>query len=141
MRKTLPENIEAGRLTEGEFATNRGWGPTGFFQVIGPTGAMLTIVGSEGYAEIPWEHVSVSTRHRCPNWVEMCWIKDAFFEETECVVQYHPPKADWVNNHPYCLHMWRSTAVEFPRPPSIAVGVKSEGILTPERAAQLRREM
>lgn len=70
-----------------------------------------------------WDHVSVSLRDRCPVWSEMCFIKDLFWFPSECVVQYHPPKADYVNCHPNCLHMWRSQNVEFPRPPSLFVGV------------------
>jgi hypothetical protein len=69
----------------------------------------------------------------------MCWVKDAFFNEDECVVQYHPPKSDYINNHPYSLHLWRNVAIAFPMPPGILVGLKSEGILTRERAAELNR--
>lgn len=75
-----------------------------------------------------WEHVSVSpgspNRKKCPTWDEMCAIKDMFFEPEETVVQYHPPRSEYVNNHPYCLHMWRPTDCEIPRPPSIMVGIK-----------------
>ena len=71
-----------------------------------------------------WEHVSVSLAKRCPFWDEMCMIKDIFWGENECVVQYHPPKTDYINNHPYCLHMWKKIGYEFERPPSIFVGVK-----------------
>ena len=41
--------------------------------------------------------------------------------EDETVVQYHPPKSDYVNNHPYCLHLWRPHSQEIPRPPKIFV--------------------
>lgn len=64
-----------------------------------------------------WDHVSVSTPHRCPSWDEMCWIKDLFFEADETVIQYHPRKDDYVNCHEYCLHMWRPQNVELPAPP------------------------
>lgn len=36
----------------------------------------------------------------------------------------HPPKADHINMHQFCLHLWRSIAVPIPLPPSILVGVK-----------------
>lgn len=72
-----------------------------------------------------WEHVSVSPvnkkRNKCPSWEEMCRIKDMFFEPEERVVQFHPPKSEYVNNHPYCLHLWRYTAGDFPSPPMIFV--------------------
>ena len=74
-----------------------------------------------------WDHVSVSPcntkRQSCPTWDEMCTIKDLFFDPEETVVQYHPPKSDYVNMHPYCLHLWRPHATEIPRPPSIFVGL------------------
>lgn len=56
-----------------------------------------------------WDHVSISieNRKRCPTWEEMCWVKYMFFAEDEAVVQFHPAKKDYVNNHPYCLHLWR----------------------------------
>jgi len=64
-----------------------------------------------------WDHVSVSYVNRCPTWDEMCYIKNIFFDEEECVVQYHPPKSEYVNNHPYCLHMWKPQNQELPTPP------------------------
>ena len=72
-----------------------------------------------------WEHVSVSpcnkNRKTCPTWEEMCAIKDMFFEPEEAVVQYHPPKSEYVDNHPYCLHLWRPTDGEIQRPPALYV--------------------
>lgn len=64
-----------------------------------------------------WEHVSVSFPNRCPTWDEMNKVKDMFWHENECVVQYHPPKSEYVNNHKYCLHLWRKYGVDFERPP------------------------
>lgn len=84
-----------------------------------------------------WEHVSVTLVHvangreksdvnRCPTWGEMCKVKEWFWGMEDCVVQYHPPASEYVNNHPFCLHLWRPTdGREIPRPPSIMVGVKT----------------
>ncbi|MCR4532718.1 hypothetical protein NUV62_17465 [Acinetobacter venetianus] len=69
-----------------------------------------------------WEHVSVSLPARCPTWEEMCFIKSLFWGEDDCVIQYHPPKSDYVNNHQYCLHMWRPIEQSLPTPPSFMVG-------------------
>lgn len=71
-----------------------------------------------------WEHVSVSipSEKRTPTWEEMCYIKDLFWDEDEAVVQYHPPKSKYVNNHPYCLHLWRPVGYPLPVPDSILVG-------------------
>jgi len=60
----------------------------------------------------PMEHVSVSLARRCPTWDEMCMIKDIFWNDDECVIQFHPPKSQYVNVHPYCLHMWRKPGWE-----------------------------
>ncbi len=73
-----------------------------------------------------WEHVSVSVRAnkmtsdatRCPTWEEMCTIKDLFWDYEDCVVQYHPPKSEYVNMHPYVLHLWRPTNQNIPSPPT-----------------------
>ncbi len=54
----------------------------------------------------------------------MCFIKDLFWDEDDVVVQYHPAKSDYVNNHQYTLHLWRPTEGEMPTPPSIMVGIK-----------------
>lgn len=54
-----------------------------------------------------WEHVSVSLHTRCPNWREMCFVKDLFWDEEEEVIQLHPKKSQYVNVHEFCLHMWK----------------------------------
>ena len=68
-----------------------------------------------------WDHVSVSYRDRCPTWEEMCRVKDVFFREDECCVEYHPAKKDYVNNYPYCLHIWKPQGAAIPTPPKIYV--------------------
>lgn len=66
----------------------------------------------------PWEHVSVSKHNGLlPTWRQMCWIKSLFWEDEECVIQYHPPKSRYVNVHPGVLHMWRPVAETIPMPP------------------------
>lgn len=71
-----------------------------------------------------WEHVSVSCASRIPSWEIMCEIKDMFFNEDEVVMQLHPAKKDYINNHPNCLHLWRPIEQTIPTPPSIMVGLK-----------------
>lgn len=68
-----------------------------------------------------WDHVSASYSNRTPTWDEMCYIKDIFFREDECVIQYHPPKSEYVNNHPHCLHLWRPQNEDIPMPSKIMV--------------------
>lgn len=73
-----------------------------------------------------WEHVSIAPYNRriTPDWDDMCRLKDMFFYDYECCVQYHPPKAEYVDNVPNCLHIWASLKKEMPRPPAFMVGIK-----------------
>ena len=74
------------------------------------------------------EHCSVSITDRykrCPSWEQMCIIKNTFWNEDECCIQFHPAEKDYVNNHEYCLHIWKPIAQEIPMPPSIMVGLKN----------------
>lgn len=82
-----------------------------------------TVVCSTGAG---WEHVSVSPEkiRVTPSWNDMCIVKDIFWNEDEAVIQIHPAKADYVNNMPNCLHLWRCTYKEMTIPPSVLVGVR-----------------
>lgn len=87
---------------------------------------MVFVVASSG---LGWDHVSVSRRDRCPTWDEMCQVKDLFWDGDDCVMQLHPPKSDYINNHNFCLHIWRPTDSVIPTPPSFMVGFKDIGVL------------
>lgn len=100
---------------------NQIMGEDGGFWKIPFESYILNVVASNGDG---WEHVSVSLSNRTPNWKEMCFIKDFFWDEEDCVIQFHPPKSDYVNNHPNCLHLWKPIKEKIPRPPSILVGFK-----------------
>lgn len=73
-----------------------------------------------------WEHVSVSPyQHRIiPSWDDMCRLKDMFWNDDEAVIQIHPAKAEYVNNMPNCLHLWRCTYKDMILPPSVLVGIR-----------------
>ncbi len=116
------------RVRKGSMATNPGE-PFGQFRIppsIKRREAIL-IVATDGLdpdSDLPkWEHVSVSLPSRCPTWLEMCLVKDLFWEPEECVMQLHPPRSQWVNNHPHCLHLWRPLEAQIPLPPAEMVGV------------------
>ena len=64
-----------------------------------------------------WDHVSVACPRRTPTWTLMALIKEAFFREDECAIQYHPAKDEYVNIHPHTLHLWRPQDVAIPKPP------------------------
>jgi hypothetical protein len=131
MRSTLSERLEAGRIRTGAWASDLSYGPTGAFDVSGPCGLRLHIVANvANLFSDGWEHVSVSTIRRTPNWREMCFVKELFWDDDEVVVQFHPAKSDYVNNHPHCLHLWRHVD-GFPTPPPMLVGNKALGTLKP----------
>jgi len=111
-------HTERWRVTQGHMASLVGDGDNGMF-VIPYHGETFTVLASDGMG---WDHVSVSTRKRCPTWDEMCAIKKLFFAADEVVVQFHPAEKDYVNCHPFCLHMWRWQEGEFPVPLPMMVG-------------------
>jgi hypothetical protein len=92
----------------------------GAFAMLSPIDkAPIRIIASSDFG---WEHVSVSRTTRCPNWLEMSYVKDMFFNDDETVMQLHVPKSDHINDHAFCLHLWRPTHQKIPRPPSFMVG-------------------
>ena len=65
-----------------------------------------------------WEHVSVSAERATPTWEEMEYIKNKYWPDGDAtVVQIHPPKDKHINNHKFCLHLWRNLTSEFVLPP------------------------
>jgi len=119
-----------------------GAGNNGAFLV--PCGRVqLRVIVSD---ELGWDHVSVSLPDRTPTWSEMCYVKDLFFMTTETAYQLHPPKTAYVDNHPYCLHLWRLQAATIPMPPPKMVGDKQCSAaevraMSPQQLAQLKRNL
>jgi hypothetical protein len=111
------------RLKTGKLASDESFGNNGAFMVPGPCGRTLGIIASDGKG---WEHVSVSLSNRkhMPNWIEMSFIKSLFWGKEAAVVQFHPPRSEYVNYHEGCLRLWRPIGIEIPRPPSWMVGSK-----------------
>lgn len=125
MRNIIPAKLEAGRFLN---LSTPDMGFTGAFSVMGPCGAEIHIVANDATHPLAqgWEHVSVSCRNRCPNWIEMCFVKDLCWQDEELVLQLHVPKSQHIDNNPNVLHMWRDTRnPSLPRmPPAYAVGYK-----------------
>jgi hypothetical protein len=128
VRKEVPEKLERGRILTGRFAGQTFWGFYGAFVVMGPSGRMLRIIGSgeddDDEVAAGWEHVSVSLGDstRPPNWAEMCFVKDLFWDEEETVIQFHPPRSTYVNYHPSTLHLWKHKQHVVPLPPALLIG-------------------
>lgn len=91
---------------------NEGW------YLIPVRGTTVKVIASEGAG---WDHVSVSTRHRCPTWEEMDHIRGLFFRDDETVMQLHVPRSAHINVHPFTLHLWRPHAATIPLPPRMMV--------------------
>ena len=69
-----------------------------------------------------WEHVTVSGKNKVPEWNIMCKVKEIFWEDEECCIEYHPRKSQYVNNNENCLHIWKPIGVKLPEPPTILLG-------------------
>lgn len=110
---------EGSRIRTGKLASSVKDGCNGAFQVRFGS-RMFNMIASDGGG---WEHVSVTlaSEERCPTWDEMCRVKAIFWDAEDCVVQYHPPKSEYVNNHPRCLHLWRPRDYDLPTPPKVMV--------------------
>lgn len=125
MMKPTNEFLERHRIITGPLASDSSYGNNGAFRFAIPGEARpIHVIASNG---LGWEHVSVSfgpESRKTPSWELMCQIKDLFWNTEEAVIQIHPPRSDYVNNHPGCLHLWRCIdGQEQPLPPSIMVGL------------------
>jgi hypothetical protein len=118
------------RVKDGPLGSSSRDGNNGLFVVynLHNDGKTLSIICSDGMG---WEHVSVvkysAFNHpENPTWEDMCQVKNLFWGEGDVVIQIHPDKKNYINNHPNCLHLWRkkdtNDFVELP--PPILVGVK-----------------
>jgi hypothetical protein len=122
--KTKIDKLEAYRVTTGFFASSPDDGLNGIFIIpskppVSPECCNLVCIASNGMG---WEHVSVEvkfhpSRKRLPSWNEMSHIKDMFWESDETVLEFHPKKSDYVNVHPWVLHLWKKVGVEHELPP------------------------
>lgn len=101
------------------------YGAFQFFSTIDPSCSIMCIASAGD--DDGWEHVSVSVRRstnkgRMPNWYEMCQVKSIFWDDEDCVIQFHPPKSVYVNTHPGVLHLWRQVGINLPTPPEELIG-------------------
>lgn len=138
MKSTYSPLLESGRALSGEHATRPG-DPHGqfFYQLRKSRHAVIVASPGDLKAKISWEHVSVHVRHRSktvggkiklsqetPTWDTMCLVKDLFWDAEECVLQFHPPRSQYVNIHKHVLHLWKpigKLAKGFHNPPTFYV--------------------
>lgn len=115
MRADVCARLRDGRVRTGPYASTDDEGLAGSFAV-----GSLHIMSS-GPLDDEWEHVSVSRDDRCPTWDEMSRVKRWFWDDEEAVMQLHPPLSSHVNQHPFCLHLWRPKKAAIPLPPTYMV--------------------
>jgi hypothetical protein len=115
---------EVARIQSGPLRSDQRYGNNGAFKIELKAAFGFKQAFAIASDNLGWEHVSVSTADRCPTWDEMCQVKAIFWDPEDCVLQFHPPKSEYVNCHPYCLHLWREIGVEVNLPPSETVGPK-----------------
>ncbi len=120
--KPSPE-LERYRIVRMPLASSKADGNNGAFMLSYKDTALKAII-SDGMG---WDHVSVSTPFRCPTWDEMHYVKRLFWRDDETVVQFHPPKRLYVDDNPFCLHLWRSQKQEVLLPPTQCVGITLKG--------------
>lgn len=116
--------------THPHLGTTSADGNNGAFLIESPEpGWRLALICSDGADVQPrWEHVSIhayrgsNRQQRTPTWKEMAYVKDLCWDDEDVVMQLHPKKSEYVNNHPHVLHLWRPLDAEIPTPPSIYVG-------------------
>jgi hypothetical protein len=115
--KTIDEIKDSGRVI---IAAQTEDGISGMYYGVKFTASLICSWGAG------WEHVSICPMRKSytPSWDDMCRLKDVFFKDDEAVIQIHPPKAEYVNNMPNCLHLWRCTYKDMVLPPSILVGIR-----------------
>jgi hypothetical protein len=113
LRPVYSDLVENGRVVVGPMGTRHRTTRHGAFLLESPHNIMLRVVVGDGMG---WDHVSVSGKKRCPNWFEMEWVRGLFFEDDDWVMQLSPPRAERVNVHEYCLHLWRPHDQDIPLP-------------------------
>jgi|GEM_PF-898137 hypothetical protein len=84
-------------------------------------GEFYFVIASNGQG---WDHVSVFMHRKngksikkYPTFEEMKMIKEKLFSEEEVVFQLHPREEDYINTHPYCLHLWKPNDCNMIVPP------------------------
>jgi hypothetical protein len=119
MRTKVPEELERGRFIQNghPYGSYPNYGFNGLFHLRYKKAMLRLQISDQG----GWDHVSVSLKHRTPFWHEMCYVKALCFKADECVIQYHPPAKDYIDCHPYTLHLWRPHNAEIPMPPKAYV--------------------
>lgn len=112
--ETYIHPLDAGLLEIGQPVSGLAFPPAGW-HVIGDWGAGYALGNHDGLRLIIdcsqkdddrwWIHISVSRAKRTPSHEDMAAAKRAFLGDRYAYAVY-PPRAQYVNIHPNCLHLW-----------------------------------
>jgi hypothetical protein len=107
------------RIRTGKFASDDSYAFNGQF-LVPLEGEMFLVQLSDGWG---WRHLSVSNAQRrvLPTWSVITRLRDLFFPDDVWVVQMFPPKEEYVNDCPWCLHLWESLDEPMPHPSVVMV--------------------
>lgn len=107
------------RIRTGVMGSDETAGWNGAF-IVPLEGEMWQVILSDG---LGWRHLSITNaqKNMLPSWNVMCRVKEYFFGDDSWTVQYHPPKDDYIDVHPYVLHLWEPLNEELPKPFSFMV--------------------
>ena len=102
------------RIKTGELGSDETAGFNGAF-LVPMEGEMWQVILSDGMG---WRHLSITNaqRHQMPSWNIMCRVKELFFGDDDWCVQFHPAKEDYINDHPWVLHLWQPLNEKLPTP-------------------------
>jgi hypothetical protein len=67
---------------------------------------IIVIVSEEFHDNRWWRHVSCSLNNQIPSWKDLREVKDVFIGKDKKAFQIFPPEKEYVNIHPYVLHLW-----------------------------------
>lgn len=59
-----------------------------------------------------WLHVSLAYKTRLPSWDDIKMVKSIFIGDNRFAYQVFPPVDQYVNLHPFVLHLWSCVDVE-----------------------------
>jgi len=118
------------RIKTGPMGSDNSYDNNGAFEI--PLNKLATSQKGAAYViasdDEGWEHVSVHIHYNganfVPTWSTMCAMKDLFWDDEDCVIQFHPPKSEYVNHHKTTLHLWRQVGANIVTPPMLLVGIK-----------------
>jgi len=90
MRRTPIKKLDRFRKKHPTLGRSPKGADFGYFEI----GPVCVVSGGAGD---DWEHVSVSCEDRCPTWGEMAKVKSLFWSDNETVLQFHPRRAEYIN--------------------------------------------